>query len=245
MSDVLIRVEHLKKQYPNVTPLEDITTDINKGDVISIIGPSGTGKSTFLRCLNLLETPTSGTITVSGTVITDKKCDVSKVRQKMGMVFQSFNLFSNLSIIENIMAAPVKLLGLSRQDAYNEGMTLLKRVGLEEKALNLPEELSGGQKQRVAIARAIAMKPDIILFDEPTSALDPTMIGEVLAVIKALADEGMTMMIVTHEMQFAKAVSNRVFYMDDGGIYEEGTPEKIFETPQREKTRRFVTLHNR
>ncbi len=245
MSDVLIRVEHLKKQYPNVTPIEDITTDINKGDVISIIGPSGTGKSTFLRCLNLLETPTSGTITVSGTVITDKKCDVSKVRQKMGMVFQSFNLFSNLSIIENIMAAPVKLLGLSRQDAYNEGMTLLKRVGLEEKALNLPEELSGGQKQRVAIARAIAMKPDIILFDEPTSALDPTMIGEVLAVIKALADEGMTMMIVTHEMQFAKAVSNRVFYMDDGGIYEEGTPEKIFETPQREKTRRFVTLHNR
>ena len=245
MSDVLIRVEHLKKQYPNVTPIEDITTDINKGDVISIIGPSGTGKSTFLRCLNLLETPTSGTITVSGTVITDKKCDVSKVRQKMGMVFQSFNLFSNLSIIENIMAAPVKLLGLSRQDAYNEGMTLLKRVGLEEKALNLPEELSGGQKQRVAIARAIAMKPDIILFDEPTSALDPTMIGEVLAVIKALADEGMTMMIVTHELQFAKAVSNRVFYMDDGGIYEEGTPEKIFETPQREKTRRFVTLHNR
>ena len=245
MSDVLIRVEHLKKQYPNVTPIEDITTDINKGDVISIIGPSGTGKSTFLRCLNLLETPTSGTITVSGTVITDKKCDVSKVRQKMGMVFQSFNLFSNLSIIENIMAAPVKLLGLSRQDAYNEGMTLLKRVGLEEKALNLPEELSGGQKQRVDIARAIAMKPDIILFDEPTSALDPTMIGEVLAVIKALADEGMTMMIVTHELQFAKAVSNRVFYMDDGGIYEEGTPEKIFETPQREKTRRFVTLHNR
>ncbi|MBR1663705.1 MAG: amino acid ABC transporter ATP-binding protein [Ruminococcus sp.] len=245
MSDVLIRVEHLKKQYPNVTPIEDITTDINKGDVISIIGPSGTGKSTFLRCLNLLETPTSGTITVSGTVITDKKCDVSKVRQKMGMVFQSFNLFSNLSIIENIMAAPVKLLGLSRQDAYNEGMTLLKRVGLEEKALNLPEELSGGQKQRVAIARAIAMKPDIMLFDEPTSALDPTMIGEVLAVIKALADEGMTMMIVTHELQFAKAVSNRVFYMDDGGIYEEGTPEKIFETPLREKTRRFVTLHNR
>ena len=236
----LIKIEHLRKEYPNVTPLKDVTVEINKGDVISVIGPSGTGKSTLLRCLNQLEKPTSGTITFDGEVITDPKCKMNKVRQRMGMVFQSFNLFDNLNIIENIMAAPIKLLKKSKQEAYEEGMVLLKRVGLAEKALNLPSELSGGQKQRVAIARAIAMKPDIILFDEPTSALDPTMVGEVLQVIKKLAQEGMTMMIVTHEMKFARDVSNRVFYMDDGGICEDGTPEQIFNNPQNEKTRIFI-----
>ena len=236
----MIKIEHLRKEYPNVTPLKDVSVEINKGDVISIIGPSGTGKSTLLRCLNQLEQPTSGTVTFDGEVITDPKCKMEKIRQKMGMVFQSFNLFANLNIIENIMSAPVKLLGKTRQEAYEEGMALLKRVGLAEKALNFPDELSGGQKQRVAIARAIAMKPEVILFDEPTSALDPTMVGEVLQVIRGLVKEGMTMRIVTHEMKFARDVSTRVFYMDEGGIYEEGTPEEIFESPKREKTRVFI-----
>ena len=236
----MIQIEHLRKEYPNVTPLKDVSVEISKGDVISVIGPSGTGKSTLLRCLNQLEKPTSGTVTFDGEVITDPKCRMEKIRQKMGMVFQSFNLFSNLTVIENIMSAPVNLLGKSKQEAYDEGMALLKRVGLAEKALNFPDELSGGQKQRVAIARAIAMKPEMLLFDEPTSALDPTMVGEVLQVIRALAKEGMTMMIVTHEMKFARDVSNRVFYMDEGGIYEEGTPDQIFGSPQREKTRVFI-----
>ncbi|MBR4341701.1 MAG: ATP-binding cassette domain-containing protein [Lachnospiraceae bacterium] len=236
----MLKIEHLRKEYPNVTPLADVTVEINKGDVISIIGPSGTGKSTLLRCLNQLETPTSGKVIFDGEVITDPKCKMNKVRQKMGMVFQSFNLFDNLNIIENVMAGPIKLLGKSKQEAYDEGMKLLKRVGLAEKALNLPSELSGGQKQRVAIARAIAMKPDLLLFDEPTSALDPTMVGEVLQVIKRLANEGMTMMIVTHEMKFARDVSNRVFYMDGGGICEDGTPDQIFNHPKNEKTRIFI-----
>lgn len=236
----MIKVEHLRKEYPNVTPLKDVNCEINKGDVISIIGPSGTGKSTFLRCLNQLEQPTSGTVTFNGEVITDPKCRMEKVRQKMGMVFQSFNLFANLTIIENVTNAPIKLLGKSKEEAYKEGMELLKRVGLAEKANNFPDELSGGQKQRVAIARAIAMKPEMILFDEPTSALDPTMVGEVLQVIRALAKEGMTMMIVTHEMKFARDVSTRIFYMDEGGIYEEGTPAEIFESPKKEKTRIFI-----
>lgn len=238
--ECLIKIEHLRKEYPNVIPLKDVSTEIYKGDVISVIGPSGTGKSTLLRCLNQLEEPTSGTVIVNGEVITDPKCDISKVRRKMGMVFQSFNLFANLNIIENIMAAPVSLLNQSRQEAYEEGMKLLHMVGLSQKALSFPDELSGGQKQRIAIARAIAMKPDILLFDEPTSALDPTMVSEVLSVIRTLAKEGMTMMIVTHEMKFAKDVSSRVFYMDDGGIYEEGTPKQIFENPQKEKTRAFI-----
>ena len=236
----MIKVEHLRKEYPNVIPLQDVNCEINKGDVISIIGPSGTGKSTFLRCLNQLEKPTSGTVTFDGEVITDPKCKMEKVRQKMGMVFQSFNLFSNLNIIDNVTNAPIKLLGKSKEEAYKEGMELLKRVGLAEKANNFPDELSGGQKQRVAIARAIAMKPDMILFDEPTSALDPTMVGEVLQVIRALAKEGMTMMIVTHEMKFARDVSTRIFYMDEGGIYEEGSPEEIFGSPKKEKTRIFI-----
>ena len=236
----MIKIEHLRKEYPNVTPLKDVCVEINKGDVISVIGPSGTGKSTLLRCLNQLEEPTSGTVTVDGEVITDPKCDVSRVRRKMGMVFQSFNLFANLNIIENVISAPVNLLKTPKEQAYKEGMELLKRVGLAEKARNYPDELSGGQKQRVAIARAIAMHPEIILFDEPTSALDPTMVGEVLSVIRSLAKDGMTMMIVTHEMKFARDVSNRVFYMDEGGIYEDGTPQQIFEDPQKEKTRIFI-----
>ena len=236
----MIKIEHLRKEYPNVTPLEDVSVEINKGDVISVIGPSGTGKSTFLRCLNQLEEPTSGTVTVDGEVITDPKCDISLIRRKMGMVFQSFNLFANLNIVENVMSAPVNLLKKPKDDARKEAMELLKRVGLAEKAENYPDELSGGQKQRVAIARAIAMHPEIILFDEPTSALDPTMVGEVLSVIRSLAKDGMTMIIVTHEMKFAIDVSNRVFYMDEGGIYEDGTPEQIFEDPIKEKTRAFI-----
>ncbi len=236
----MIKIEHLRKEYPNVTPLKDVSVEINKGDVISVIGPSGTGKSTLLRCLNQLEAPTSGTVTVDGEVITDPKCDISKVRRKMGMVFQSFNLFNNLNIIENVISAPINILKTPRAQAYREGMELLRRVGLAEKAESFPEELSGGQKQRVAIARAIAMKPEIILFDEPTSALDPTMVGEVLSVIRSLAKDGMTMMIVTHEMKFAHDVSNRVFYMDEGGIYEEGTPDEIFSSPKKEKTRVFI-----
>ena len=236
----MIKIEHLRKEYPNVTPLKDVSVEINKGDVISVIGPSGTGKSTLLRCLNQLEEPTSGTVTIDGKVITDPKCDISLVRRKMGMVFQSFNLFANLNIVENVMSAPVNLLKKPKAEARKEAMELLKRVGLAEKAENYPDELSGGQKQRVAIARAIAMHPEIILFDEPTSALDPTMVGEVLSVIRSLAKDGMTMMIVTHEMKFARDVSNRVFYMDEGGIYEEGTPEQIFDDPIKEKTRTFI-----
>ena len=236
----MISISHLRKEYETVTPLEDVSVEIQKGDVISIIGPSGTGKSTFLRCLNLLERPTSGTIVVDGMDITDSKFSVDKLHQKMGMVFQSFNLFNHMNVIENIMYAPIKVLKLSKEDAYNQGMELLKRVGLADKELAYPDELSGGQKQRVAIARALAMNPEILLFDEPTSALDPTMVGEVLMVIRELASHGLTILIVTHEMRFARNVSSRIFYMDEGGIYEEGTPEEIFEHPQKEKTRQFI-----
>jgi ABC-type polar amino acid transport system ATPase subunit len=236
----MITIKHLRKEYPNVTPLKDVNTTINRGDVISIIGPSGTGKSTLIRCINMLETPTSGEIIVDGQNITDKNCQIDKVRQKMGMVFQSFNLFNHMTVIENIMAAPMQLLGKSKQEAYDKGKELLRQVGLADKMLNYPEELSGGQKQRVAIARTLAMDPEIILFDEPTSALDPTMVGEVQTVIRDLAKQGLTMMIVTHEMNFAREVANRVFYMDDGGIYEDGTPEQIFDDPQKERTIRFI-----
>ena len=236
----MIRISHLKKAYPNVTPLQDVNTEIHQGDVISIIGPSGTGKSTLIRCINMLETPTAGEIWMKDQCITDKKCNISLVRRKMGMVFQSFNLFPHLTVIENIMKAPVDLLGKSRQQAYDHGMKLLRTVGLADKAFVYPENLSGGQKQRVAIARTLAMEPEVILFDEPTSALDPTMVGEVQSVIRDLARKGLTMMIVTHEMSFAREVANRVFYMDEGGIYEEGTPEQIFDHPQKEKTIRFI-----
>lgn len=236
----MIQIKHLRKEYANVTPLKDVNVTIHKGDVISIIGPSGTGKSTLIRCINLLEKPTSGEIWVEDQCITDGKCNINKVRQRMGMVFQSFNLFNHMTIIENIMAAPVDLLKKSKQEAYDEGMRLLRMVGLADKALNYPDELSGGQKQRVAIARTLAMEPEIILLDEPTSALDPTMVGEVQAVIRDLAKQGLTMMIVTHEMRFAREVANRIFYMDEGGVYEDGTPEQIFDNPQKEKTIRFI-----
>ncbi|MBQ8137123.1 MAG: amino acid ABC transporter ATP-binding protein [Clostridia bacterium] len=236
----MIKIEHLKKAYPNVTPLMDVNVEIRDGDVISVIGPSGTGKSTLLRCINLLEKPTSGRIWIDGEEITAPQCNISKIRQKMGMVFQSFNLFGHMTVIENIMLSPVYLKKISRQAAYNRGMELLRMVGLAEKALSYPDELSGGQKQRIAIARTLAMDPEIILLDEPTSALDPTMVGEVQAVIRTLAETGKTLMIVTHEMNFARAICNRVFYMDGGGIYEEGTPEEIFDHPKRENTRRFI-----
>ena len=236
----MIRIEHLHKEYPNTTPLKDVSVVINDGDVISVIGPSGTGKSTLLRCINQLEKPTSGRIWMDDIELTAPGCDMDKVRQKMGMVFQSFNLFGHKTVIENLMMGPMDLLGKSKQEAYDEGRRLLRMVGLDEKIFNYPDELSGGQKQRIAIARTLAMDPEIILLDEPTSALDPTMVGEVQAVIRDLATTGKTMMIVTHEMGFARAICNRVFYMDGGGICEDGTPEQIFDHPRHENTRRFV-----
>ncbi|MDO5133290.1 MAG: amino acid ABC transporter ATP-binding protein [Eubacteriales bacterium] len=236
----MIEIRNLKKSYPDATPLENVNADIRDGDVIAVIGPSGTGKSTLLRCINLLETPTAGSIRIDGEEILDPSCDVSRIRQKLGMVFQSFNLFGHLTAIENIMLPQMDLAGKSKQEAYNRGMELLHRVGLANVALHYPDEMSGGQKQRVAIARALAMDPEIIMFDEPTSALDPTMVSEVQAVIRDLARTGKTMLIVTHEMHFARTVSNRVFYMDNGGIYEDGTPEEIFEHPRKELTRRFI-----
>ena len=236
----MIRIEHLRKEYPTAVPLKDVNVEIHKGDVISIIGPSGTGKSTLIRCINLLDQPTSGKIFIDDEEITAKGCDVARIRRKMGMVFQHFNLFPHMTVIENIMAGPVDLLGKSRQEAYDKGIELLRKVGLADKALNYPDVMSGGQKQRVAIARTLAMDPEIILFDEPTSALDPTMIGEVQAVIRDLARQGTTMIIVTHEMKFAREICNRVFYMDQGGVYEDGTPEQIFDNPQKERTRQFI-----
>lgn len=236
----MIELKHLSKVYENVTPLKDVSTVINDGDIISIIGPSGTGKSTLIRCINMLETPTSGQIIFNGTDITDPKCDLTKIRQKMGMVFQSFNLFNHLTVIENLMFPQTQILKKSRQEAYEKSVELLKRVGLSDKELNYPDQLSGGQKQRVAIARTLSMDPEVILFDEPTSALDPTMVGEVQAVIKDLAKSGKTMMIVTHEMNFAKEIANRVFYMDRGGIYEDGTPDQIFNNPKKKYTLEFI-----
>lgn len=240
----MITVNHLSKIFTdNGNPfvvLKDVNCTIEKGEVISIIGPSGTGKSTFLRCLNRLESPTGGEILIDGTDILDPKADIANMRRKMGMVFQSFNLFEHLTILENVTFAPIKLLGKAKADAEKEGLEILKSVGMMEKANAMPCELSGGQKQRVAIARCLAMKPEIILFDEPTSALDPTMVGEVLSVIRQLAKEGMTMAIVTHEMKFAKDVSSRVFFMYGGEVYEEGTPEQIFENPQKPVTQAFI-----
>lgn len=236
----LIRVAHLCKTYGDVTPLKDVNAVIRRGEVITVIGPSGTGKSTFLRCLNRLETPTGGTVTIFGKDIGKQENGLCRLNERMGMVFQNFNLFPYMTVIENIMLAPTLLKGESRQEAFIYGMQLLKSVGMAQKALAYPDELSGGQKQRAAIARTLAMRPEIVLFDEPTSALDPTMVGEVLSVIRRLAAQGLTMMIVTHEMKFAKDVSTRVFYMDEGEIYEEGTPEEIFDRPRRERTRAFV-----
>lgn len=236
----MIRVEHLKMKYDLLEVLRDVNTTIQKGEVISIIGPSGTGKSTFLRCLNLLEKPTAGKIYINDVNILDSKTNINKMRQKVGMVFQSFNLFNHLSVLENICLAPMKLLKRSRKEAEEKAMNLLKMVGLAEKADYYPHQLSGGQKQRIAIARCLAMEPEVILFDEPTSALDPTMVSEVLGVIRTLAKQGMTMLIVTHEMRFAKDVSSRIFYMDQGIIYEEGTPEEIFNNPKQALTQTFI-----
>ncbi len=236
----MIELIHLEKKYENATPLADVNAVINDGDVISVIGPSGTGKSTLIRCINMLERPTNGQILLDGVDITAPKYDLTLARRRMGMVFQSFNLFGHLTVIENLMLAPMDILKTTKQEAYDTGMALLRRVGLAGRELQYPEQLSGGQKQRVAIARTLAMDPDVILLDEPTSALDPTMVGEVQAVIRDLARTGKTMMIVTHEMSFARAICNRVFYMDQGGICEDGTPEQIFDHPQKELTRRFI-----
>lgn len=241
----MISVRHLSKTFHNpdgsmLTVLKDVSCDIQKGEVISIIGPSGTGKSTFLRALNMLEPPTSGEILVDGENITAPGYPLHKLRQKMGMVFQSFNLFEHMTVLENIIYAPTELLHLSDQQAKAEAMDLLKKVGMAQKADVYPSALSGGQKQRVAIARSLAMHPEVILFDEPTSALDPTMVGEVLSVIRQLSKSGLTMLIVTHEMRFARDVSSRIFFMNEGIIYEDGTPEQIFDHPVRSATKAFV-----
>ena len=237
----IIKVENLCKGFGELKVLRNINQHVNMGEVVSIIGPSGSGKSTFLRCLNLLEVPDSGKITFEGGEITDKKIDIDKHRQKMGMVFQHFNVFPNMTVLENITLAPVLEKKVPKEQAQEEAEELLKKVGLLEKKDEYPRKLSGGQKQRLAIVRAMAMKPDVILFDEPTSALDPEMVKDVLDVIKDLADSGMTIVIVTHEMGFAKEVSDRVLFMDDGCIQEEGTPEEIFEHPKNPRTIEFLS----
>jgi polar amino acid transport system ATP-binding protein len=238
---VMIHVEDLKKSFGDVRVLNGITTDIHKGEVLVILGPSGCGKSTFLRCLNLLEDPTGGQIYLDGKEITDPKNDINKTRQSMMMVFQHFNLFPHLSILENLTIGPIKLKGISKEVADKEGMDLLKRVGLADKANAYPSQLSGGQKQRVAICRALAMNPEVILFDEPTSALDPEMVGEVLDVMKELAGSGMTMICVTHEMGFAREVANRIIFLDEGKIAEDGTPEQVFDHPKNERLKSFLS----
>ena len=241
----MITIKHLSKRYINpdgtvFEVLKDVNCEINPGEVISIIGPSGTGKSTFLRAINLLDPPSGGEIMVDGENILAKGYPLNKLRQKMGMVFQSFNLFDHLSILDNVTFAPMKLHGLSRRQAEEEAVAMLRKVGMAEKVNAMPSDLSGGQKQRVAIARCLAMHPGVILFDEPTSALDPTMVGEVLSVLRQLAAEGMTMLIVTHEMKFARDVSTRIFFMNEGIIYEDGTPQQIFENPVHSATKAFV-----
>lgn len=237
----LIQVRDLKKCFGSNMVLEGVTVDIYKGDVVCVIGASGSGKSTFLRCLNLLEEPTGGQILFEGADITDKKSDINMHRQKMGMVFQQFNLFPHLTIMDNITLAPVLLKKMTKDEAVKKGYELLKRVNLSDKAQAYPAQLSGGQKQRVAIARALAMNPEIMLFDEPTSALDPEMVGEVLDVMKDLARSGMTMVIVTHEMGFAREVASRVLFVDQGVIMERGTPEEVFNNPQNERTKLFLS----
>lgn len=237
----MIQVTNLHKKFDNLEVLKGIDEHIEKGEVVVVIGPSGSGKSTFLRCLNLLEDVTEGHIVVDGEEITGQKVNVNEIRQKMGMVFQHFNLFPHLTIMGNITLAPVLLKKMTKEEAEKKGRELLKRVGLEDKADAYPNQLSGGQKQRVAIARALAMNPEIILFDEPTSALDPEMVGEVLEVMKDLAKTGMTMVIVTHEMGFAREVASRVIFMDQGIVMESGTPEQIFGNPQNERTKLFLS----
>lgn len=241
-NNVIISVKDLKKHYNGgeVKALDGVTTDIKKGEVVVVIGPSGSGKSTFLRSLNLLERPTGGTITFEGRDITDPSTNINKLRQKMGMVFQHFNLFPHLTVLRNMTIAPTKLHGLSKKDAEKKALELLEKVGLKDRANAYPSQLSGGQKQRIAIVRALAMTPDVMLFDEPTSALDPEMVGEVLEVMKDLANAGMTMVCVTHEMGFAREVATRVIFMDCGRIIEENTPEEIFTNPQNDRLKAFL-----
>lgn len=237
----MIRVSNLHKSFGKNNVLKGIDEHIEKGEVVVVIGPSGSGKSTFLRCLNLLESPTSGKIVFEGNDITDKGTDINKIREKMGMVFQQFNLFPHKTVLQNLTIAPIKVKGLSKQEAEKKAMELLNRVGLADKAEAYPSSLSGGQKQRIAIARALAMEPDVMLFDEPTSALDPEMVGEVLSVMNDLAKEGMTMVVVTHEMGFAREVADEIWFMADGYLQEKGTPEEVFEHPTSERAKDFLS----
>ncbi len=236
----MIKLQNITMKYKEVTVLKDVSVTIKSGDVIAIIGPSGTGKSTLLNCINQIIHPTEGHVYFHDVDLTDPECDIQKYRQKIGMVFQQFNLFGHMTVLENVITPQMDLLKRSRQEACDKAMEYLRLVGMTEKVFSYPDELSGGQKQRVAIARTLAMDPEVILFDEPTSALDPTMVGEVQYVVKKLAKSGRTMVIVTHEMNFAREVSNRVFYMDEQGIYEDGPTEQIFDYPQKEKTKRFI-----
>jgi len=239
-NNIKIKVSNLKKSFGNLEVLKDISTKVTKGEVVCVIGPSGSGKSTFLRCLNKLETVTGGTILIDGNDITSKQININHVRENIGMVFQHFNLFNNLNILDNLTLAPVQLKKCSKSEAVTKAKNMLKKVGLEDKTDSFPSQLSGGQKQRVAIARALCMEPDIMLFDEPTSALDPEMVGEVLQVMKDLAADGMTMVIVTHEMGFAREVADRVIFMDGGYIIEEGTPQEVLLNPKEERTIDFL-----
>lgn len=237
----MIKVKDLRKSFGKLEVLKGISEEIKEQEVVCVIGPSGSGKSTFLRCLNLLEEPTGGEVYLDGEQINRPDVDIDKVREKLGMVFQSFNLFPHMTVMDNLTLAPIKVKGMSKEAAEAKAKDLLKTVGLEDKALAYPRALSGGQKQRVAIARALAMDPEVMLFDEPTSALDPEMVGEVLAVMKDLAEKGMTMVIVTHEMGFAKEVADRVFFMDQGIIMEQGTPAELFDSPRNERTKSFLS----
>ena len=239
-NNIKIKVSNLKKSFGNLEVLKDISTKVTKGEVVCVIGPSGSGKSTFLRCLNKLETVTGGTILIDGNDITSKQININHVRENIGMVFQHFNLFNNLNILDNLTLAPVQLKKCYKSEAVTKAKNMLKKVGLEDKTDSFPSQLSGGQKQRVAIARALCMEPDIMLFDEPTSALDPEMVGEVLQVMKDLAADGMTMVIVTHEMGFAREVADRVIFMDGGYIIEEGTPQEVLLNPKEERTIDFL-----
>ena len=240
-TEPIIRVCELKKSFGDLQVLRGINTEVQRGEVVVVIGPSGSGKSTFLRCLNLMETPTGGSIFVDGVEITDPKCDINLHRQKMGMVFQHFNLFNNMTILRNMTLAPMTLLKKSREDAEAQALALLRRVGLEDKANAYPSQLSGGQKQRIAIVRALCMDPEVMLFDEPTSALDPEMVGEVLDVMKELARDGMTMVVVTHEMGFAREVGSRVLFMEEGVIMEQNEPQEFFANPKSERLKSFLS----
>ncbi len=237
---VMIHVENLKKSFGKLEVLKDMSIDISEGEVVVLLGPSGSGKSTFLRCLNQLEQATDGTIVIDENVVTDKHTDINKVRENIGMVFQHFNLFPHKTVLENIMLAPVELKKMTKEEAKDKGMQLLRRVGMDSKADAYPAQLSGGQKQRVAIARALAMNPDVMLFDEPTSALDPEMVGEVLSVMQELAADGMTMVVVTHEIGFAREVADRIVFMDGGYIVEQGTPEEVINNPKEARTIDFL-----